>query len=437
MSKYLELILSDFILMSSVIVCWNKLLDKKINFKDPKIYITIVGLMIASFLNYFIVEKFIRVVVITIILMFFIKFLYNENLQKTILVPIFHQIIILLSEFLTVLILMILCNSEQLIETLVGIIVVNILVAIISILIVNLKITRKLLNNLLKITDKIKMNQLIIFCLISILFVNLFVMSAYYKIEFKYWITINMLLIAILCITIIYSLKTQNNYNKVSDKYNIAIRSLNDYESMMSKYRIANHENKNLLLTVRAMILNKEKDIPKFIDTIVEEKFEDDEKLLFKMGVIPSGGLRATIYSEIMKIKDNNINYSLEIDSKLRSVDLIELDTNTIIDICKIIGVFIDNAIDEVKSLRKKNIDISLYLEDNNLVIKVSNNYKGKIEIDKIANEGYTTKGKNHGYGLSLVKSIVDNNNLFKNETSISKDIFSQILIIKYKKAHR
>lgn len=436
MSEYLKYILPNFILVSSMIYIWHKLLNKKINFKDYRLYVTLLGIMMASIFNYFVINKFVRIILITIIFMFFFRFLFKENIQKTILVPIFYQILVLISEFISFLVLILMFGSEHFIETFTGVLLVNVLVAFFTILLVQTKFIRNLLYNLLKITDKIKLNQLIIFCLISIFFLNLFVMCAYYKIEFKYWVTINILLIAILCITIIYSLKTQNNYNRVSDKYNIAIRSLNDYESMMSKYRIANHENKNLLLTVRAMILNKEKDIPKFIDTIVEEKFEDDEKLLFKMGVIPSGGLRATIYSEIMKIKDNNINYSLEIDSKLRSVDLIELDTNTIIDICKIIGVFIDNAIDEVKSLRKKNIDISLYLEDNNLVIKVSNNYKGKIEIDKIANEGYTTKGKNHGYGLSLVKSIVDNNNLFKNETSISKKIFSQLLIIKYKKTH-
>ena len=169
---------------------------------------------------------------------------------------------------------------------------------------------------------------------------------------------------------------------------------------------------------------------------MIEDKYEDDEKLLFKMAVIPSGGLRASIYSEIMKIKDNNINYSLDIDKKLRTIDLIELDTNAIVDICKIIGVFIDNAIDETKKLKKKNIEISLYLEKGKLNIKVSNYYKGNIDINKISNPGYTTKGKGHGYGLSLVKEIVKNNNLFENKVQINRDLFSQILIIKYKKSH-
>ena len=266
------------------------------------------------------------------------------------------------------------------------------------------------------------------------LILNIALYATYTEVKIEYILLINVVITLLVLFIIFYSFKTQNKYNKVSNKYNVAIKSLNDYEDMMTKYRIANHENKNLLLTVRAMILNNDKDIPKYIDSIIKEKFLDDEKLLFDVSTIPSGGLRATIYSEILKIKENKINYMLNIDRDIRTVDLIELDTDTIVETCKIIGVFIDNAIEAVEDLKIKNINIELYIQNKNLYIKVSNNYKGNIDIYKISDEGYTTKGKGHGYGLSLVKSIVNNNSIFENITEINKKIFSQILIIKYKK---
>ena len=166
----------------------------------------------------------------------------------------------------------------------------------------------------------------------------------------------------------------------------------------------------------------------------MKEKYEDNEKLLFKTSVIPSGGLRATIYSEILKIIDNKIQYSLNIDKNLKTIDFIEMDTDSIIDICKIIGIFIDNAIDEVQYLKEKNILISIFLEGDFLCIKVSNNYGRIIDINKIFDEGYTTKGKGHGYGLFLVKKIIEKNKNFEIKTEISKNYFSQTLFIKHKK---
>ena len=438
MNEYLKYILPNFILVFSMIYIWYKLLGKKINFKDPKIYISIIGLMIISVINYLVVNKFIRILLITVIFMFFFRFLFKESIQKCILIPIFYQLIVFISESIYAIVVVIIFSDDfaKLLNNILGLLITNFCVAILSILITSNKHVKKFYNYFLNITKKIKINQLIPFSLIILIILNIFNMSVYYKVKFEYLLIINTSFIITAITIIIYTLKTKNNLNNVSDKYNVAISTLNDYEDMMSKYRIANHENKNLLLTVRAMILNREKDVPKYIESIIEEKFEDDEKLMFKMSVIPSGGLRATIYSNIMKIKENKINYELDIDRKIKSFDFIELDTNTTIDICKIIGVFIDNAIDETLKLKNKYIIISLYIEDDNINIKISNFIKEKIEINKIYTQGYTTKTKGHGYGLTLLKNITDNNNLLVNNVEVNKKLFSQILIIKNKKTN-
>lgn len=433
--KLLYTSLYTFILMCSILYSWHKLLNKKINFKNYKLYITTIGLVIFSVANCSVTNKFAKIILAALILIVFFKYLFQENFQSTIITPIYQQFIAMLSETIFVLLMTIIFNydAEMMISTYLGTILINVVVAIISMIFVQFKFVHKLYSLLINLTDKIKTIQLVFFCLITMAFSNVLAMTVYYKIGFKYQLIFNFLMTVSCILIFLYSLKTQNSYNKVSDKYNVAINSLTDYENMMSKYRIANHENKNLLLTIRAMVKNKEKEIPKYIDSIIENKYEDDEKLLFKMSVIPSGGLRATIYSEILKIQNNKIDYFLDIDSNLKTVDLIEMSTNTILDTCKIICVFIDNAIEAVKSLKTKNIRIGLYVENDILSIKVSNNYEGNINVDKIFNEGYTTKGDGHGYGLSLVKKIIDSNSKFQNQVEINNNIFSQILLIKYK----
>lgn len=436
--QYFLLIIYTIIMTFAMLYAWHKLLDKKLNYKNPRLYISIITITILTILNILVTNKFMKITIITIIMMLFFKYLFNEKIQKCIITPIFTQLLIFAFEFIYVASLSIILNktATELFSTPLSMFLENLVIAIIIMFLPKFKLTKNIYNGLLNITDKINSIYLGLFCFMGILILNILVMNSYYKIKFSTFLIINVVLIVLILIVIFYSIKTQNKYNKVSDKYNIAIKSLNDYEDMMTKYRIANHENKNLLLTVRAMILNKDKDIPNYIDSIIEEKYVDDEKLLFEMSVIPSGGLRATIYSKILKIKDSKIDYSLNIDRRIKTIDLINLETSSIVDICKIIGVFMDNSIESVKKLKKKNINIELYMEDNNLCIKVSNNYKGNIDVSKLSDEGYTTKGKDHGYGLSLVKEIINNNSLFENKTEIKKDIFSQILIIKYKKRH-
>ena len=424
-----------FIMASSTVIVWHKLLNIKLSFKSKYLYICFFCVLIISSLSYLLLNRF-RIIIITIIFMFYIKLIFKRTIQESILVPIYYEFMLLLSEFITVILLSLILgnNIQEFITNNWGILIVNLLVSIISVLLVQLKIVRATFNKILAITDKIKFKQLIILCLLITIFLNIYVMSAYHKVKFEYWVFTNFILVSIFFIIILYYFKTKNKLNKVSDKYSVAIKSLNDYESMMARYRISNHENKNLLLTIRAMVLNKDKNIPQFIDNIIENKYDDDEKLLFDMNIIPSGGLRATIYSEILKIKEKGINYSFHIDRKFKTIDLIEIDTNTIIDICKIVGVFIDNAIEEVEKLKRKTIGIDLYTSGDNLNIKICNNYGKSFNISKINTDGYTTKGSNHGYGLSLVKEIIKNNNLLDHEMELNKKYFSQIIIIKYKK---
>ena len=428
----------SFIMSISLLIFWHKLLYKKIDMKNSKLYITLFSITIITTANYLLVNKFIRVTILTIAFIIFFKFLFNESIKKSIIASIYYQAIVLIAELLVVIIMSFIFgkNLETFIQTFWGILLTNVLVALVCIGASYIKFIKIIFNKLIKITDKIKVKQLMFLCLILLLILNIFVMSAYYKIKFEYWVIANIMLIVLFAVLLIYYLKTQNNLNNISNKYNIALKSLNDYESMMSKYRIANHENKNLLLTIRAMVLNKEKNVDKFIDSIIEEKYDDDEKLLFKMSVIPSGGLRATIYSSILRMREKNIKYSINIDRKLRTVDLIELDNNTIIDICKIIGVFIDNAIEEVEKHKSKNISMSMHVDKNCLEIKIANNYLKSIDVSKISNPGYTTKGNGHGYGLTLVENIVKNNELIDHQTEINKKYFSQIILVKYRKTH-
>ena len=291
---------------------------------------------------------------------------------------------------------------------------------------------KKLYNFLIKSLQSYRQGELIITTILMLLVAIISTIAVYLKWNYIIVLSINTVLIIIFVFISIKFASAKNKYNEISNKYETSISSLRQYEAMIDKYRLYNHENKNELQTLRNLISKKNTKALKYIDGILEDKIKDNEKIMRKTFKIPEGGLRAIIYGKLCKMDELGIKYSLDIARDVRTVDLINMDEEIVLNICKILGVFLDNAIEAVKNLKEKQITIEIYLIDEKLCIDITNNFEGKLELDKLDKEKYTTKGKNHGYGLSLVKQIIDDNsNIFENEKSISRNTFTQKLKIK------
>ena len=81
----------------------------------------------------------------------------------------------------------------------------------------------------------------------------------------------------------------------------------------------------------------------------------------------------------------------------------------------------------------EKLLGIEIYLNNNDVEIIISNSYLGKVDTKNVNEKGYSTKGKNHGYGLPLVKNILEHSDIFSGETITCNDIYTQKLNIKGK----
>ncbi|MBQ9072609.1 MAG: GHKL domain-containing protein [Bacilli bacterium] len=369
---------------------------------------------------------------VMLIFSFLIKILFKQSIKKAITTAIYYELIIVLSEGLFVLLMSLLFNMDSfdIVETQFASFFANISIAIISIVVINIKFIKEFYNLVNAMIDKIRDKHLIIMCLITTIVINILEATLYYHIDFRYLLIINILLILLCFGIVLYSFNTKNKYNKVYDKYNTTLNSLKEYEEILDKYRMSNHENKNQLLTIRNMLPKTNKKIITYIDEVVNNKLKDDEKIMHEVSIIPAGGLRGLVYSKILYMKELNIDYILEISKEIKTATLIDIDDFLMLDICKVIGVYLDNSIQAINDLKNKYINIQMYIDDDNLIISISNNYEGYIDISKINEKGYSSKGKDHGYGLSLAKQIIDNNKKLKNETSISKNIFTQTLRI-------
>lgn len=101
-------------------------------------------------------------------------------------------------------------------------------------------------------------------------------------------------------------------------------------------------------------------------------------------------------------------------------------------DFGKILGVFLDNAVEASCNSKRKKLGIEVYVDRNNeFIMIISNTFDNVINKNKIGKEKFTTKGKDRGHGLLLVKHIISRNSIFDIKTNITNDIYVQTLKIK------
>lgn len=434
MKEILLFLIGDLILSTYHVYCWSKLFDKDKKINKQEI-LTVILTTLALNLSSYIFAQPIRLLIIFILLISINYFLISKNLKKSIILVIISQITIWISEFAFAFFSSLIYKGDiqKLAEQGLIFIVLNIFITLMSFLLYKLGFTKWLYKLLMPYKKDNKDTDSIIYAIIMVIIMIAATMETYMHLSFTVVIITNTLMAIIFIGIIIMSKRLKNDYEKINGKYETSISSLKEYEVMIDKFRVYTHENKNEFLTIRNMLKDKnsKETVIKYVDKIIDNKIKDNDKIMKKTSKIPEGGLRATIYSKLCLMDKLKIKYKLNISREVRTTDLINLDEDLVLKICKILGVFLDNAIEAVKKIKKKEISIEIYILDEKLCIDITNNFEGNLDLDKINNIKYTTKGEGHGYGLTLVNQLLDESNKLENEKSINRDTFTQTLKIK------
>ncbi len=418
----------------TVIYIIKKLLNQKINFKLPVLYIMILGFTAVTIANYKLVDNNIRFLSSTFITILFSYVIFDCEFNKIVFASIVEQIIIFVSEFISALVIILFKLYNFNIFDVMGTLSTIFLICIIAIILINNKRCYSFCLKLMNIMIGLKFLNKCLIVLFLFLTINILLAAIYMSND------LNILFInAFFIVTysfIVYMLINERNQNLIVKKENQAlISNLNEYEKMLDYQRISNHENKNQLLVIKGIIDKDSSEASKYIDEIIKEKREDDEVLFTKTKRIPSGGLQGLIYQKMLVMQENKIEINLNISKDIRKIDFSSISSKTNYDICRIVGIILDNAIEETVKfdVKEREILISMYI-DEDFVIEIANNFVDNIDLDKIFNKGYTTKSEGHGYGLSLLKKIVNENKDITNETKIINNLFVQTVKIKITK---
>ena len=412
------------------------ILGQKSILKQKRLWIASIVMGLYTLLSYMITANAIRVILDFALLIICCEFILHFNkkifIQITIVSFVIWVFMLLIDIFTYVILLYVFKTDLSVINA--NVYLKNILSSFVCTLLTLLFFKAKLRCYILKISklgSHIKNHYILVIIILSVLLFSISVYICLFDYDVGIILSTLFIMITVYTIIVIGTINEFYQKNKIQSEYDILLKNLNEYENLLDLQRVTNHENKNQLLVIKGMVDKGESNTSEYINSIIDTQYKDNDAIIYKTNRIPSGGLRGLIYYKILTMKEKKIISNLDVDRSLNELNFDNIPIKTNQELCKIVGVFLDNAIQAVSELKKKEIDIYLKYENDELYIKVSNNYSGVIELDKIDSSGYTTKGKGHGYGLSLVKGIIRENDRFKNDREIHGKMFSQIVRLK------
>lgn len=322
-------------------------------------------------------------------------------------------------------------TKESCYSTFAGSILGNI---IISMLMIGLtyalrKPLRKLFSYRLTRNKKIVVLSLLTLVTIAVFFYYFANNYRYNKEIFAY-----LLVIFTLVVILGYLFKEKMNNENMFKRYDDLLTVMKNYESDIEDHRTSNHETRNELLAIRSKVSDLgDETLCEYIDSILGDKKNINSAKYSRFKYLPTNGLKGFLYYKFSEAEEKGLDVKLNIAKQVENSFLKDLNTKDFKDLTRMLGVYLDNAIEASVLSEKKQLGIEIYKVKNDIEIIISNTYSNKVDKDKIGNERYSTKGLTRGHSLLLVKRILKNNNRLTSEAKITDTIYSQTIKIKEK----
>lgn len=387
----------------------------KSNKQDRKKSLDIIALIISIVLYTFVhlyLKGTTKTLLLCILFMFTLKQIFNIHYAKALFATIIYTILLIIPDLITTAIIVNVFNigKEKFYSDFAGGIICNASVCFLMILLTFIlrKPLKKLSNY--NVSTKYKASNDVIFYLLAIL--------AFMAVLFML-------------------LKENLDSNILKNRYDELLEIMKTYENDVEEQRTIFHETKNEIMTIRCKISDKEdnednEEVIKYIDSIMGDKSNKRNGLekYAKFKYLPSNGLKGFFYYKFMEAEKKGIKVSVNISKSIENSFLGNLETINFKQLTRIIGVYLDNAIEASYTSDDKKLGIEVYLIRSNIDIIISNTFNNNIDTNKIGKTKFSTKGRNHGHGLLLAKSILNNSKIFEGKSEIKNNIFIQKLTI-------
>lgn len=206
------------------------------------------------------------------------------------------------------------------------------------------------------------------------------------------------------------------------------IESLEKNNNEIRKFK---HNFNNIILGLEGYITSNEVNNIKLRDYFynniknLNTKIELDNIVLSHLNNIKVPSIKNLLTNKIISAQNNDFKVNISVEDEIDNFYVNEMQLS------RILGIFLDNSLEAGLELdNNRFIELIILKANKTIVIQITNTFKNtNLDIDKINESGYSTKGENRGIGLSSANDIISKHNMILN-TRIEDNLFKQILTI-------
>ena len=429
MSAIVTSIICGLLINISIFYITKKILNSNVELFTIKsmVLILLLSMVYAIFYN----EGYSMLYIISnyLSIMLFNKVIFRENMKQTILSTIIALLIVMIADFINSMIIINFFSLNQIRVCWYIRILRNIIVSIISVLLSRIKPIQEKCKYFIKQFDDKKLPVIVLFIILILSIIAMtFNISKNLIWNVEYFT--NLFIILTLIFFCYIFINEDNEFHKLNDEYDSLFKCIQTFEEWIEREQLNRHEYKNQLASLRCV--TKEKKVKDKIDSIINDNININSSTVNQLKPIPNGGLKGLLYYKIVIAQNNKLN--IELDIILKHPNLIKnISEDSMKIICKLVGIYMDNAIEAAVTTSKKIVCLEIYEIEKEINIVISNSFNKTDNFNRRNEKGYSTKGKGRGNGLYFAKKMISKCNWIAEEQSMNNGFYIQKLIIKPK----
>src|SRR5690606_34779021 len=231
------------------------------------------------------------------------------------------------------------------------------------------------------------------------------------------------------CFLLTRMIVKETNMRNQQIQYERLTEYTENLEQMYTNMQKFRHDYINILLSMSEYIRAKNiEELEQYFNNNIMPISMNMKSNAYKLGSLHNlkiQELKGIISSKIIKAQELNIDANVEV---VEPVEQINMDP---VNLCRCVGIILDNAIEEAIHCEKPFVHVALIKRGGSNIIVVSNSSRPSTpELHKIYEKGFSTKGENRGLGLNNLREMVASCNNVTMDTQILHGKFTQVLDI-------